>query len=171
MTRPRSNALQTGKTIRVSGYRAAGSIMEMIKNEDVTYVYCRDPQNLRFMKAYQGSRRGRNPHPCKGWKLHISAYPYNAIEVAKRVLPVLCKMKIWHKYVSSPMYLSHMTDGQRGKFITVYTRDEKERDRVVDLVTKALSGSGLDGPPVKEEKEFGPMIYGRYSYDYNKPNA
>jgi hypothetical protein len=168
MSRPRSNALQTGQTIEVSGF-AVGSFA----NFDPQAVYYPAPGNPRFMAAYIGNRRAG--HPMKGWKIHISAYPYNAVLVAERVLPVLCGLKIWHKYIKSPMDLSRMTELQRGKFITVYTRDTDVSDTgdetrlVVEKVGLALAGSGLSGPDIEEERALAPSIFARYSYDYTKP--
>lgn len=167
MCRSRSNALVTGAPISVSGFPVATSI----ENIGPDTVYCPAPSNPTFFVAYQKLRRAG--HPCMGWKLHVSAYPYNCREIANAVLPVLCKLKIWHKYVRSPMQLSKMTDGQRGKFITIYTNDNTveggEEGTETEIVTKSLRFvlNNFTGPHVKEEKEFAHLIFGRFSQDYN----
>lgn len=165
MTRPRSNALATGAPISVEGHG-------ILNFKTFTGDYAPAPGNPDFLTAWIGSKRVG--HPMKGWKLHITAYPRNANLIAQTVLPILYDMKIWHKYIKSPLLLSKMTDGQRGKFITVYTRDNDdspgaECSAVVAAVSPALADDSIEGPPVAHERCLAKMIYGRRSFDYTKP--
>ncbi len=167
MTRKRSNALQTGSIIEVDGL-PVGDLLHF----DRRIVYYPTPRNNTFLAAYIGNKRAG--HPMKGWKMHISAFPYNARLVANKILPVLCEMEIWHKYVSSPMLLSKMIDGQRGKFITVYTRDNNahaigDETRSVVSALSRLNMLDISGPEVKDEKKLASMVYTRFSEDYTRP--
>lgn len=167
MTRPRSNALQTGRTIAVDSLPAVASAADYRPG----VVYSPAPMNPNFLAAFIKTKR--SGHPCQGWKLHVCAYPFNAQQVADAVLPILAGMKIWHKYMKSAMGLSQMTGGQRGKFITIYTRDTDEANpgEETDAVVRALQNvlQGLTGPDIEGERQLGHMIFGRYSFDYTKP--
>ncbi|HET7929944.1 MAG TPA: hypothetical protein VFL63_00955 [Rhodanobacteraceae bacterium] len=138
-------------------------------------VYYPAPGNPDFLAAYIGNKRAG--HPMKGWKIHVSAYPYNAQDVANLVLPILCACKIWHKYIKSAMHLSRMPGGQRGKFITIYTRDVDEKSvgsesqSLVGEISQAIVAGDLSGPEIVNEKKLGEMIYARYSFDYTRPDG
>ena len=103
-----------------------------------------------------------------GWKLHISAYWYNAEDIAKVVLPLLCQKGIWHKYAKSPKILGDMTDEDAGKFITIYTckADEKhpEITQLVDELNRRLGR--FTGPKINGEESFGQLVYGRRCSNY-----
>lgn len=169
MNRPRSNALDTGRTIAVAGLTVADGFVGAPPGT----VYFPAPGNPNFRAAHLGNRRAG--HPMRGWKVHITAYPYNAQQVADAVLPVLHGMRIWHKYVRSAMDLSHMTEGQRGKFITVYTRDTDpnatgaECDQIVQALAHLLGN--LAGPDVSGETRLSHMIFARFSHDYTRPGG
>ncbi len=102
--------------------------------------------------------------PSEGWKIHVSANPQTAQQVAE-VLPKLRQMNIHHKVVLSREKLAGMNKGdQAGKFITIYPRDIDEAKRVVKMLDKALAERGLAGPVIKGEKALGSsgLIYTRY---------
>jgi len=170
-TRPRSNQLVTGAVIEVEGLKI-GCISDPVF--DSAAVYYPLPANRSFLAAHIDVR-------CKrGWKLHISAYPYNAQEIANVVLPILCKMRIGHKYVQSSMLLSRMTGEQRGKFITIYTNDNSEAgegDQIASIkATVCPLLQHFAGPEIVDgegapERKFGHLIYGRLSSDYRRPGA
>ena len=102
--------------------------------------------------------------PAEGWKIHVSANPQTAQQVAE-VLPKLRQMNIYHKVVLSKEKLAALNEGdQAGKFITIYPRDIDEAKRIVKMLDKALAERGLTGPVIEGEKALGSsgLVYSRY---------
>jgi hypothetical protein len=102
----------------------------------------------------------------EGWKLHVSATPQNAQQMAAEVLPKLRDANIHHKVVFSTEKLKGLRwdETQRGKFITIYPKDLEEAKRIVKLLDEVLAGTGLEGPVIKGEKAVGSsgLVYTRY---------
>lgn len=169
MVRARSNALDTAATIKVSGLGVADFTA---MGWDPNAIYFPAPRNPSFLAAFIGNKR--EGHKMMGWKMHVSAYPYNAHLVAEAVLPILCDIRIWHKYVSSALLLSRMTDEQRGKFITIYTNctDPNEIDMdtkgLAQRISQSLTSASLTGPEVPHERVLAPMVSARFSADFTK---
>jgi hypothetical protein len=93
-----------------------------------------------------------------GWKIHVSAHPFNAQRVANLVLPILCNLHVWHKYVNSTTDLAQMTDGQEGKFITVYPNPDNIDSptgwrNVVALIRGAFVNANVLQPIVMDPRE------------------
>ncbi|MGH8501770.1 MAG: hypothetical protein ACREVE_04735 [Gammaproteobacteria bacterium] len=103
--------------------------------------------------------------PPEGWKLHVSATPQSAQQIAE-VLPKLRQMNIYHKVVLSrdKLVLLEGSDTQAGKFITIYPKDVEEAKRIVKMLDEALAGRGLAGTVIKGEKAVGSsgLVYARY---------
>jgi hypothetical protein len=135
---------------------------------DPTALYAPIPGNPLFLAAHVSLRYKR------GWKLHVSAFPYHAEEIAEIVLPILCRLRIWHKYVKSSLLLSRMTSSDRGKFITIYTDDLTEDGSGPDIATIVMLLAPLLGRfvgPAIAETQFGHLLSGRLSNDFSKSGA
>lgn len=115
----------------------------------------------RFMgKTYDGffpMKKFENSGPDQlhqGWKLHVSAKVENAHIVAAAVLPILARLEVPHKIVSSEAQLSLLakTPTQAGKFITIYPKDDKQAVEIASVLDRVIKGTGLgksdfDHPP------------------------
>ena len=170
MTRPRQGAISTDPSalIQIEGFRVKG-IME---DGDATYLH------VPMSSFLEGNTPDRDRHeaPRYGWKIHISAYPHNAQQIADAVIPVLHKMNVWHKYAKSLASLNKLVadPGQEGKFITIYTEDQDRSGggpittNIVARVEEALKGKGLIGPVVADERPLGTLglIFMRWSDNY-----
>ncbi|MFB6244769.1 MAG: hypothetical protein ABEJ03_00290 [Candidatus Nanohaloarchaea archaeon] len=70
--------------------------------------------------------------PHQGWKVRVAAYPDEAREVAREVLPYLQENDIAHKVFTDRFtFRNAKPTRQEGKFITVYPSvDEEKRDKI-----------------------------------------
>lgn len=90
----------------------------------------------------------------QGYKLHISAHPSQAFDVAKAVLPIFRQNEkgdnplcgVYHKVAEFKGYTNDKDEGQRGKFITIYAKNETELKQIAAQVEKALAENGISGP-------------------------
>lgn len=79
------------------------------------------------------------PAPRQGYKIHISAHPEDAEIVARSVLPVLRRLRVAHKVVRNlDRYRQQIATPQRGKFITVYTRNASHAQQVLNAINPEL---------------------------------
>lgn len=91
----------------------------------------------------------RKPYeiPSNGYKIHISAYTYNIIPVAKEIIPYLVKNKIYFKVVNSVDNLKQLNKGkygfsQIGKAVTIYPQNFKHFQKIIQeihLITRKFS--------------------------------
>ena len=94
-----------------------------------------------------------------GWKIHVSATPDKARQVAAAVLPILSRVEVWHKYVGNIVDLERMVGPQAGKFITIYANpDETDADdgweKLVPALTNALHTNNLvQLPKITDHRE------------------
>lgn len=74
----------------------------------------------------------RDPKPHQGWKIRVAAWPDEARDVAKTVLPYLQEHDLRHKVVQDVNRLNNILDtGQEGKFITIYPGIDKDRQNAI----------------------------------------
>jgi len=109
-----------------------------------------------------------------GYKLHISTHPENLQKVADKVLPILCKLDLWHKYVASlELYLEFIkyNEGiETGKFITIYPSEPWQGSFEVKTILYRIKKLDLPkGPNIsefhKEEEEWIPnLVYARSGF-------
>ena len=79
------------------------------------------------------------PAPRQGYKIHISARAEDAEIVARTVLPHLRHLRVAHKVVRNlERYRQQLLTAQRGKFITVYTRDAAHAQQVLNAINPEL---------------------------------
>jgi class IV lanthipeptide synthase len=118
--------------------------------------------------------------PEQGWKLHVSATVLTAVEVFRRVAPVLSNTGVLFKAPVSLAELGKLNSGlfysysQVGKFITVYARNDREAvslARNLDSLTE-----GMDAPQVPFDERFRRgCVYYRYgafhSLDIEQPDG
>ncbi len=152
MTRPRSNALYSGDPRTPNFLQPNYSI-----SVPGSGPYLRDPMNRAFVDFY-----GTRDHPGEGWKLHISAKPHNAEQLASVVLPVLTRNNIWHKFIDRPYVLGNLAGTQVGKFLVVYTISTSDTRAIINLLNPLLQG--FEGPRVHGDSPVGgsPVLYARY---------
>ena len=88
------------------------------------------PGPIRFGPDSEGYVQGKifrqwipERPPSEGWKVHVSASPDSAPQIAGLVLPELRAMNVAHKVVGTPESLGRMGGTQAGKFITIYPRN------------------------------------------------
>lgn len=128
-----------------------------------TYVY-KTPEGEFGRKLFNAFHPEGIKMAEEGWKLHISATPESAQQVAE-VLPKLRQMNIHHKVVFSRDKLVRLNSGdQAGKFITIYPKDIDEAKRIVKILDEVLAGRGLAGTVVEGERAVGSsgLVYTRY---------
>ena len=79
------------------------------------------------------------PAPKQGFKFHVSVLPEDAEIVARSVLPTLRRLRIAHKVVRNlERYRMQFTTKQKGKFITIYTKDAAQAQQVLSAITPEL---------------------------------
>lgn len=116
-----------------------------------------------FLIAYQ-KRCGRLRHgevgyrSKSGWKIHVAADVLQADDVAARVLPVLCGLTVWHKYVPNKHELFCMAGTQAYKFITIYPNPDNVDApdgwrNVVGVVAGALAAYGSRPRAISDPRE------------------
>jgi hypothetical protein len=126
-----------------------------------------EPQFGKSADGYETDRIFRDwvgPIPAEGWKLHVSPDVASAEGAADAVLPVLRRMKVDHKVVSSAASYGQMSGTQAGKFITIYPQNPAQAQQIVDAVDAAVAGKGLKSVGVAGEKPVGTsgLVYTRY---------
>lgn len=79
------------------------------------------------------------PAPRQGYKIHISARAEDAEIVARSVLPRLRRLRVAHKVVRNlDRYRQQLAGPQRGKFITLYTKDAPHAQQVLNAINPEL---------------------------------
>ena len=79
------------------------------------------------------------PAPRQGYKIHISARAEDAEIVARSVLPRLRQLRVAHKVVRNlDRYRQQLAGPQRGKFITIYTKDAPHAQQVLNAINPEL---------------------------------
>jgi hypothetical protein len=79
------------------------------------------------------------PAPRQGYKIHISARAGDAEIVARSVLPRLRQLRVAHKVVRNlDRYRQQLAGPQRGKFITIYTKDAPHAQQVLNAINPEL---------------------------------
>lgn len=95
---------------------------------------------------YKWSAQKGTVLPFQGWKFHIAADETNIAQVLK-ILPELRKMGVTHKIPDSDYFyfesLNNPQDSNRGKFITVYPKDDAEASAIASLIDGKLKELGL----------------------------
>lgn len=88
----------------------------------------------------------------QGYKIHVSAHPEHAATVAKAVLPLFREGGslggTYHKFQDLQSYTygdihNETVQMQRGKFITIYAKDEETLKDIASQVQNALTTSGI----------------------------
>ncbi|MGT2799533.1 class III lanthionine synthetase LanKC N-terminal domain-containing protein [Streptococcus marmotae] len=137
--------------------------MEMFFNHLSDNIYYQDIDSMIFQKEYADfistkllskysiSRFGIYTHcvnqeqnlPIQGWKIHISSNIQNAVEILKIVAQMANEVGFSFKFMTSEQILWFSTQKnysrlQSGKFITIYTKDDKEFKVVIEKLYKKL---------------------------------
>ena len=105
--------------------------------------------------------------PAQGWKLHVSATVFSALDVLGRAEPVLRRHNALFKVPRSLRLLNSFNAGltqfsQVGKFLTVYPRST---DEAIHLAAELhLATRGLAGPriPFEERYRRNSLVFYRY---------
>ena len=105
--------------------------------------------------------------PPQGWKIHISATPYNAISILKHSTEVLISQDTAFKFIVDSKVFQLINDknwsrGSSGKFITVYPKDEEHFKQVIEALYKVLKNE--KGPYILSDKRYKDckVLYYRY---------
>lgn len=104
--------------------------------------------------------------PQQGWKLHVSANHDNAADVLAKVRDHCVPRGISFKHLRSLDVLlmrnaKYATRGASGKLVTIYPRDEKELERIINELGTILEGQS--GPYILSDLRIGDgPLYVRY---------
>jgi serine/threonine protein kinase len=95
--------------------------------------------------------------PSEGWKLHVSATPYNSRSVLLAALPVLMRFKASFKFPLDKRVLALMSGklwprGGSGKFITVYPSDQEHFFSLADALHAATRR--MVGPYILSDRRY-----------------
>ena len=91
--------------------------------------------------------------PFGGYKIHLSCIPAEAQEIAQFVLSILRSMMAKHKVVKNLSEYKRQLNGmQRGKFITIYTKDHVQAQHVLINIDKKLVGHRSGPVPMARDK-------------------
>ncbi len=90
---------------------------------------------------------GSGAAPAQGWKLHVTASPWNAGAVLDSVISVVKDDPVAWKVLPSPLLVRSVNAGeagvtQLGKFITLYPTTDEQAARLARVLDEAI-----DGPP------------------------
>ncbi|RPK64574.1 Serine/threonine-protein kinase Pkn1 [Streptomyces sp. ADI96-02] len=102
----------------------------------------------------------------QGWKIHVSAVPEEAAETLRDTAWICREHRVPFKFLRSERALLLMSDkymarGGAGKFLTLYPRDETAFTRVLEDLTRALTGRR--GPYILSDLRIGDApVYVRY---------
>lgn len=109
---------------------------------------CYGPEALGYKRGrtengeptiYLEWRTGNIPMQTGGWKMHVTAEPDYALVVARIVLPELWVLEIPHKVVvSKELYERQLIGSQKGKFVTIYSRNAQEGSQALKRLDKEL---------------------------------
>jgi hypothetical protein len=106
--------------------------------------------------------------PAQGWKLHISATILSAVEILRRVGPLLQQHEIPFKAPASLDELGRLNAGiyygysQVGKFITIYPRTEFEAKKLARELHDLTQGIVAPGVPFDRPYRSNSCVYYRY---------
>ena len=101
----------------------------------------------------------------QGWKLHVSAVPFQAIELAGRAARLCVEHNVPFKLARSIKTLHALNDGelgetQIGKFLTAYPPDDNSAVKLADCLIDATQG--FLGPQIITDFWLGGTVYSRY---------
>ncbi|UUM21891.1 class III lanthionine synthetase LanKC [Mycoavidus sp. SF9855] len=105
--------------------------------------------------------------PTQGWKIHLSATPYNARTVLATAIPMLVEMDTAFKFAADRAIFSMMTGknwarGSSGKFITIYPQDE---DRFREMIERIYTATkGFVGPYILSDRRYKDSSIVHYRY-------
>jgi serine/threonine protein kinase len=129
----------------------------------------RDVNTLEWVISSDSSWINVQPVQCsipdQGWKIHISATPYNALEILSKVIAVLKVEGVAFKVLASMSLVKEMTASiavreQSGKYITIYPNNEQ---MFVDLLQRLESAlSGYSAPRILGDFKLSDCVYYRY---------
>ena len=107
------------------------------------------------------------PVPPQGWKLHLSSFPEDYLELLGRALPVIAEFPTPAKLVGSVGAAERLCAGlfgrsQVGKLVTIYPADGEAAVRLSGQLDRATRG--LAGPPVITDRRLtqGSAVFYRY---------
>ncbi len=105
--------------------------------------------------------------PPQGWKIHLSATPYNARAVLSAAVPALVDMQVAFKFAADRTILSHMTSknwgrGASGKFITAYPKDDGEFREIIEQLYTVTKG--YIGPYILSDRRYKDSAVVHYRY-------
>jgi len=130
--------------------RLAGQFAEKVKARPAPAVEVTDPIAKRTEDYLQndivakGWRLSNNPLPSRengGWKVHVSGTPENAAQILDIVLPILKRHNIYHKVMTMRSLRDSTANREekgRGKFITIYPRDDQHSVELVREIDQAI---------------------------------
>ena len=119
---------------------------------------------------------GVGPALLQGWKLHVSATPFSAVEVLEAALEVLLAAGARFKVVNSTQLLTALNAGylglsQIGKFITVYPSDNGQAVSLAIALDKATSGGRGPRVPTDRPLRPGSLVHYRYGAMHQRQEA
>ena len=107
----------------------------------------------------------------QGWKFHVSAKPENMHEIAEKLLPILQREGIHHKFLQ-PEYFDRYVNtigqpnrSQQGKFITVYPQNREEAKKYAQILKQVMEENNFnrnDFINIPNEYEIAPGVFVRY---------
>jgi hypothetical protein len=95
--------------------------------------------------------------PDQGFKVHVSATIFNALDVLDRVVPVCAAANVMFKVVADPLLLERLNSklsnrGHSGKFITIYPPETQQLKTL--LAELHAQTADLDGPYILSDNRY-----------------
>ncbi|MGG4095834.1 class III lanthionine synthetase LanKC [Paenibacillus lautus] len=140
-------------------YAASEDFISLIEDDDDYHVFRRKifhhvyPKNFEFAK--------------QGWKIHVSATPFNCKEILKIVNDICKKYVVAYKFVLDQQLLNIMLQKiwdrvSSGKFITIYPKNIENFYELIEVLHINLQG--YEGPYILSDKRYkdSKVVFYRY---------
>lgn len=140
-------------------YKDSGDLISLIEPNDNYHVFRQKIFHHVYPKGYH--------FPGQGWKIHVSATPFNCENILQIVDAICKENSIAYKFVLDKQLLNIMLQKiwdrvSSGKFITIYPKDINEFREIIEILHNNLLD--YDGPYILSDKRYrnSKVVFYRY---------